>query len=459
MANITAGLQMLSLRHLDDLVTMTMETPGQSNLALGLNLSGAIVHAAVWYEVQPLNDMLSGPPLRESASAAFRLNDLLADVDVRADFSWPCLAALTPLEETTSGCVAACIDTLTLLQIRPTLAADNITLTPMSGASDVDGSLDAMLSVLAGQYANIWTMLLSGVSNGPMLDAINVALADHLASLPNCNTSPPQSWLPSEIAAPACGMLLLIMWISTLCSCGRRRRRKDKAALSADASSSAAAATSVNDDDDDDDLPAAPLLISSTAREASADLAPASTTCLAAAAEVPLIWALVMPLLLAGTAWLLVASYTRISAEAIPTIITNGTRVDLGVVKALKYTTTVRDMWDAGVYPLSVFIVVFSGVLPCAKLLFLMLAWAAPTSWLSVSWRESLLVVSNSNMLMFLTLDIQILSLVHIFLLRLEVSWMDKNCSFKTPVFPPHHFFFSSWTPLASGVCSTFTSA
>lgn len=395
MANITAGLQTLSLRHLDDLVTMTMGTPGQSNLALGLNLSGAIVHATIWYEVQPLNDMLSGPPLRESASAALKLGDLQADVDVRVDFSWPCLAALTPLEETTSGCVAACIDTLTLLQIRPTLMTDNVTLTPMYGAGDVDGSLDAMLSVLADQYANIWTMLLSGVSNGPMLDAINVALADHLVSLPNCNTAPPQSWLPSEIAAPACGMLLLAMWISTICDRGRRRRRTDKAALSADASSSAATATSVNDDDDE--IPAAPLLILSSAREASAALAPGSTTCLAASTEVPLVWAWVMPLLLAGTAWLLVASYTRVSAEAIPTIITNGTRVDLGVVKALKYTTTVRDMWDAGVYPLSVFIVVFSGVLPCAKLLFLMLAWAAPTSWLSVSWRESLLVVSNNG--------------------------------------------------------------
>jgi hypothetical protein len=52
---------------------------------------------------------------------------------------------------------------------------------------------------------------------------------------------------------------------------------------------------------------------------------------------------------------------------------------------------TVRDMWTAGVYPLSILIAFFSGVWPYIKLISMLVSWFTPTSILTQSRRESIL--------------------------------------------------------------------
>jgi uncharacterized paraquat-inducible protein A len=57
----------------------------------------------------------------------------------------------------------------------------------------------------------------------------------------------------------------------------------------------------------------------------------------------------------------------------------------------LQLANTVRDMWRAGVYPLSILIAIASGGWPYAKLLLMIFAWCAPTRILSRQRREMVL--------------------------------------------------------------------
>lgn len=52
---------------------------------------------------------------------------------------------------------------------------------------------------------------------------------------------------------------------------------------------------------------------------------------------------------------------------------------------------TVRDMWDAGVYPLSILIAFFSGAWPYIKLVSMLVSWFLPTSTLSSGRRDVVL--------------------------------------------------------------------
>mmetsp|Transcript_10112 Transcript_10112/g.19792 ORF Transcript_10112/g.19792 Transcript_10112/m.19792 type:complete len:2068 (+) Transcript_10112:36-6239(+) len=57
---------------------------------------------------------------------------------------------------------------------------------------------------------------------------------------------------------------------------------------------------------------------------------------------------------------------------------------------------TIQDMWDAGVYPLSILVAVFSGGWTYLKLLLMMAAWIFPLAWLKPERRETLLIALDA---------------------------------------------------------------
>lgn len=66
--------------------------------------------------------------------------------------------------------------------------------------------------------------------------------------------------------------------------------------------------------------------------------------------------------------------------------------IDVGSVFDFGLRSTVVDMWDAGVYPLAVLILFFSGAWPYVKLMSMMIAWCLPPKLLSINSRENVLV-------------------------------------------------------------------
>lgn len=70
--------------------------------------------------------------------------------------------------------------------------------------------------------------------------------------------------------------------------------------------------------------------------------------------------------------------------------------IDVGSIFSFGLSGTVHDMWDAGVYPLSILIAFFSGAWPYIKLASMLVAWVAPLKFLTVGRRETVLIVLDA---------------------------------------------------------------
>lgn len=55
-----------------------------------------------------------------------------------------------------------------------------------------------------------------------------------------------------------------------------------------------------------------------------------------------------------------------------------------------------KEQWEAGIYPLAIMVVLFSGIWPFLKLIMLFLVWFVPTSKLSYKTREKILVILDA---------------------------------------------------------------
>eukprot|EP01111_Echinosteliopsis_oligospora_P007505 TRINITY_DN2268_c0_g1_i1.p1 TRINITY_DN2268_c0_g1~~TRINITY_DN2268_c0_g1_i1.p1 ORF type:complete len:1347 (-),score=287.19 TRINITY_DN2268_c0_g1_i1:129-4169(-) len=87
-----------------------------------------------------------------------------------------------------------------------------------------------------------------------------------------------------------------------------------------------------------------------------------------------------IPLALLATAALFVSSNTSIGASVYPITYVDGHVQTFESLYDFSLVNTIRDMWHAKVYPLSILICVFSGVWPYVKLLMMFFCWVTPTS-------------------------------------------------------------------------------
>mmetsp|Transcript_8330 Transcript_8330/g.16163 ORF Transcript_8330/g.16163 Transcript_8330/m.16163 type:complete len:1340 (+) Transcript_8330:114-4133(+) len=114
--------------------------------------------------------------------------------------------------------------------------------------------------------------------------------------------------------------------------------------------------------------------------------------CLASNAKIPYVFRYGMPIVLAGNIAMFVVSNTSVGA-AVKIVVDFG---DIGgtLPTLFEFTlaNTIRDMWQAKVYPLSLLVAVFSGGWPYLKLLLMQACWLFPINWLPTTRRETLLM-------------------------------------------------------------------
>jgi len=111
-------------------------------------------------------------------------------------------------------------------------------------------------------------------------------------------------------------------------------------------------------------------------------------------AHIPLWIRVAVPLCVLGDVALFIQSNMDPRAVSVMVkIITDAKTIDVGSVFDFGLGSTVVDMWNAGVYPLAVLILFFSGAWPYVKLLSMLTAWLAPPKLLSIERRETVLTV------------------------------------------------------------------
>jgi len=118
--------------------------------------------------------------------------------------------------------------------------------------------------------------------------------------------------------------------------------------------------------------------------------------CLAANSQIPVIFRIGVPIVLAGNIATFVFSNKGVGAAVKLKLRVGEVAPELPTLFEFSLVNTIVDMWKAGVYPLSILVAVFSGGWPYLKLALMMICWLFPLSWLPETRRETLLMALDA---------------------------------------------------------------
>jgi hypothetical protein len=80
----------------------------------------------------------------------------------------------------------------------------------------------------------------------------------------------------------------------------------------------------------------------------------------------------------------------------VPYITVNGETEILPSLFTFSLVNSIRDFWQAKVYPLSLLVAVLSGAWPYGKVLLMLMAWIVPPAWLPPARRETILLLVDA---------------------------------------------------------------
>jgi hypothetical protein len=110
--------------------------------------------------------------------------------------------------------------------------------------------------------------------------------------------------------------------------------------------------------------------------------------------KIPVWIRILIPICILGDIALFIDSNSCSDAVSVVVKLTIGTKIiNSGSVFDFGLLSTVEDMWDAKVYALATLIAFFSGLWPYIKLVTMLLCWSIPPGLLSISYRQTSLVV------------------------------------------------------------------
>mmetsp|Transcript_35587 Transcript_35587/g.83166 ORF Transcript_35587/g.83166 Transcript_35587/m.83166 type:complete len:1280 (+) Transcript_35587:60-3899(+) len=148
--------------------------------------------------------------------------------------------------------------------------------------------------------------------------------------------------------------------------------------------------------------------------------------CLALHPRIPLGVSVALPVLLLATIFIFISSNSGDGVSIMLSVVADGGDVvELPPVKDFSLVSSVVEMWNAGVYPLGVLIVLFSGVWPYSKLIAMMFCWFAPSQILPARIRQKMLFILDAlGKWSLVDCFVMVLFMVAF---RFEVAPKDKN--------------------------------
>ena len=112
--------------------------------------------------------------------------------------------------------------------------------------------------------------------------------------------------------------------------------------------------------------------------------------------HIPIFWKIFIPLGIIGTFALFISSNSGTGAS-VYIIFELGRRIQIPSLFDFGLINSVRDMWEAGVYPLSVIVALFSGVWPYLKLILMLISFVLPTSLFNKRKRGRILWILDAT--------------------------------------------------------------
>eukprot|EP00056_Hartaetosiga_gracilis_P000541 m.38875 g.38875 ORF g.38875 m.38875 type:complete len:1083 (-) comp10247_c0_seq1:47-3295(-) len=376
--NMTLALNKIELHHLNTLNIVDLFQPLSATRArtqidmknitvvVGFDYGGNIEH----------NDLINNKyKLGDNGSLAINLVNVTALLDMDLLISKKAQDAINDEAFYSNGCFASTINFTQLANIEVDFDIQNIQLSLASDTPNLNDLVDDTMFLLFDAYMHDVGAIFNSVLNSNVRDDLNSALQNWTANgSKECVNAIPQSWFVTYLTAGVLGGAYV------LCVIAIRLQMYDKSHATAISSSKEKV----------------PLLdgINFGDGDGGASMFRPAGKCFATEPSVSTSMRYILPLLLLGTMFVLAIADSRVSGSAYFNFVTpNGTNVHLPTIKTLMFSRTVVELFEAKVYPLAICIVVFSGVWPYVKLLFMLYAWVAPTKYMPVKKREFFLQV------------------------------------------------------------------
>ena len=112
--------------------------------------------------------------------------------------------------------------------------------------------------------------------------------------------------------------------------------------------------------------------------------------------NIPIFWRIFIPLGIFSTIALFISSNSSTGASVF-IVFKLGRRIQIPSLFDFGLINSVRDMWKAGVYPLSIIVALFSGIWPYAKLALMLISFCLPSSLFSKKQRGKILRVLDAT--------------------------------------------------------------
>ena len=112
--------------------------------------------------------------------------------------------------------------------------------------------------------------------------------------------------------------------------------------------------------------------------------------------NIPIFWRIFIPLGIFSTIALFISSNSSTGASVF-VVLKLGRRIQIPSLFDFGLINSVRDMWKAGVYPLSIIVALFSGIWPYLKLVLMLISFCLPASLFSKRQRAKILRVLDAT--------------------------------------------------------------
>jgi len=375
LANITFGFLNLSISGLDTFSELSLSPLGYF-LIYDVKLDNIIINATAFINVTTNSSIVAGGYLYEEAQVQIIASENSVNGSLSLYLLEDAIKKLkgTQLEEI--GCLLRTINETELIEVFLQMAINQATITALGGdvEQDIDATLDNILALFTSSFGPAIPAFLNGYAVPPAIAFANEKITE-LRNQTEANYSCPapveKSTISKEgtiIAFGSTGFIFVLITTIAIIAQGKKYfENKKKGQLNESSRLLYDPPPKIDEEENHD-----PALIFHD--------------------KIPFILRYGIVLLILFNIGTFVSSNTSVGANVFIVLSVNDTHIELPSVFSFSLVNSVRDMWNAKVYALSLLVAVFSGSWPYVKLLILLFCWLTPPAKLPLSYRENLLM-------------------------------------------------------------------
>ena len=355
---------------------------GPDTLALRAALDRLNVRLAFSVAVHPLNSTVAAGTLVENGTLTAKMAMLDFSTRIMLGLDAEAGSALTVDERRAPSCILSLVDAASLNATRLNFSVSDLALSVHGDGTerDFDEVIDSVLSLSVCAFDKAIAPFVNAFAVSPVASAVNTRLADAIAEPSHHHCVSPAPDPGPAIAGTIVAAVLLVLSggasIYVLTKLRRGKPARDIGSVNASEASDEVAREGL-------DASLLPLL-------------PRVADCLGVHESVPCALQFGIPLLLLFNAALFLSSNSSTGASVSAVIKLGDERIESGSLFDFALTNSVRDMWNAKVYPLSLLIAGFSGAWPYLKILLMLCCWWIPTQRLGRRPRERILMAIDA---------------------------------------------------------------